>query len=193
MDVFMEYLIKRKRDVKDNILVALIILAAAVLTVVLLAVLFILSMSFAGSQEGAGQFSSMFFGLGLLLIAGMWYGAYILINHRSIEYEYILTNSEIDIDKIMAKKGRKRIISFDFKDADIVANINDEEHNADYKNPSGEIKVHDFTGNKANGNVYFADISIEGERTRILFQPTSRMLESIRKFNPRKVFIKEDY
>lgn len=192
MDVFMEYLIKRKRSAKDNVIVALLIVAALMVSLVLFIALFIMSLSLAGAQEQASQFSSLFLGLGLLLIAGVWYGAYILINRRSIEYEYILTNSEMDIDKIMAKKGRKRMISFDFKEAEIVANINDDMHNSAYKN-SQDIKLQDFTGNKDNGNVYFVDISVEGERTRVLFQPTSRMMESIRKFNPSRVFIKEDY
>lgn len=189
----MEYLIKRKRNVKDNIIVALIILAGVVLTLILFTILFVLSLALASSGQAASQFSSIFFGLGLLIIAAMWYGAYVLINHRSIEFEYILTNSDMDIDKIIAKKGRKRVISFDFKDAELVANINDDEHNHSYKSPVDGTKVYDFTGNKDNGNIYFIDITIESERTQILFQPTSRMLDSIRKFNPRKVFIKEDY
>ena len=51
----------------------------------------------------------------------------------------------------------------------------------------------DFTGIKCNGRIYFADVMIEGEQKRILFQPTSKMLDSIKRYNPRKVFIKEEY
>ena len=193
MDVFMEYLIKRKRDAKYNILSALLIFSALIVTIVLLFVTLALGMSMGSADNGAAQFSSMFSGIGLLLIAGVWYGAYILINRRSIEYEYILTNSEMDVDKIMAKKRRKRMVSFDFKDAEIVADISDNMHNAEYKNAPENIKVMDFTGNKSNGRIYFADVMIEGEQKRILFQPTSKMLDSIKRYNPRKVFIKEEY
>ena len=40
-------------------------------------------------------------------------GAYKLYMMQSIEYEYIVTNSTMDIDKIIAKSSRKRIVSFD--------------------------------------------------------------------------------
>lgn len=80
-----------------------------------------------------------------MLIAFAWYGAYLLMSMQNIEYEYILTNSEIDIDKIMSKKARKRIASFDFKEINICANINDNEHNHDYKNVTVS-KTFDVTG-----------------------------------------------
>ena len=110
---------------------------------------------------------------------------------QNIEYEYILTNSEIDIDKIMSKKARKRIASFDFKEINICANINDNEHNHDYKNVTVS-KTFDVTGDKARGNVYFVDYSQDSENYRVLFQPTSKMIESIKRFNPRNVFVMED-
>ncbi|UKI37385.1 MAG: DUF6106 family protein [Clostridiales bacterium] len=44
----------------------------------------------------------------LLIDAGVVYGAYILITHFNVEYEYILTNGDIDIDKIIAKKKEKK-------------------------------------------------------------------------------------
>ena len=192
MDVFMEYLIKHKRETKDNIIIAAIAAAAVLLTIILLMVILVMGASMATSGNGAAQFSSLVSGIGLLLVAGVWYGVIRLINQRNIEYEYILTNSEIDIDKIMAKRGRKRIVSFDFKDVEIMANITDNDHNSEYRNVKDGVKVYDLTGNKANGNVYFADVAIEGEQVRILIQPTSKMLESIKKYNPRKIFVKED-
>ena len=114
-----------------------------------------------------------------MLIAFAWYGAYLLMSMQNIEYEYILTNSEIDIDKIMSKKARKRIASFDFKEINICANINDNEHNHDYKN----VTV---------SKTYFVDYSQDSENYRVLFQPTSKMIESIKRFNPRNVFVMED-
>ena len=193
MDIFMEYLIKRHKDTKDYILTALIIMGAVVLSVVLLIAMFVLSLSMSSAGQEAGQFSSIVTSLGMLLVAGLWWGAVKLINYRSIEFEYILTNSELDVDKIIAKQGRKRVVSIDIKDIEIMANINDNEHNSEYKNKTENVKVYDVTGNKANGNVYFVDTTIEGENARVLFQPTSKILESVRKFNPRNIFIYEEY
>lgn len=42
---------------------------------------------------------------------GSLYGGYILITNMSVEYEYIVTNGEMDIDKIIAKRRRKRLIT----------------------------------------------------------------------------------
>ena len=138
MDIFMEYLIKRHKDTKDYILTVLIGAGATVLSVVMLCTMFILSLSMS-SSEGTAQFSSIITTIGMLLVAGMWWGAVKLINLRSVEFEYILTNSELDVDKVIAKKGRKRVVSVDFKDIEIMANINDNDHNLEYKNKKENI------------------------------------------------------
>ncbi|MDD6483521.1 MAG: hypothetical protein PUF72_02975 [Clostridiales bacterium] len=181
-DIFMEYMLRKQKDQKD----IMIITGLAVLAVILSLVLIILMFSVAAAmQTGQGIFS-----IGFLLLAGVWYGFYLLVGMRSVEFEYILTNSEMDIDKIMSKKARKRIASFDFKSAEIVACIDDNAHNADYRNKT-VTDVLDVCGNKALSPVYFADVLMNDKPKRILFQPTSKMLETIRKYNPRNVFIFE--
>lgn len=180
-DVFIEYMIKKKKDRKDIAIISLIVFGGIIISLVLFALMFALALN--------GL--NMTFSVGLLLVALLWYGAYLLISIRNVEYEYILTNSYFDIDKIMAKRGRKRLLSIDFKEADIVANIEDDAHNSTYKHNNSGIKVLDFTGDKGRGMVYFADVYVDNEKKRILFQPTSQMLESIRRFNPRNVFIYE--
>lgn len=178
MDVFMEYMVKKKKEGKDIAIVSVIIFFASLITIAgLLAIM-------AFSAQGI----SFAFSLGLVLLAFIWYGVYVLIGMFNIEYEYILTNNELDIDKIMSKKGRKRMVTFDFSEAEIMANIEDNEHNHSYKNNT-QIKVKDFTGDKGRGNVYFVDVPYEGEKIRVLFQPTSKMLAEIKKFNPRTVFV----
>ncbi len=173
-DVFIEYLIKRKKDKKDFLIIVLLIISAFIL-------------SFGAFFIGC-MIIPDFMGIWSLLFAVVWYFAYIFISQRSVEFEYILTNSEFDIDKIAAKKKRTRLASFDFKKAEIVANINDNEHNRLLKDTS--VKKLDYTSNTADKtNVYFVSVMTEGERQIILFEPTSRMLENIYKFNPRNVFI----
>ena len=177
-DVFMEYIVKKKKDQKDILIISALTLAALVLSIVLFFLMLIVS---GAMQTGQGIFS-----IGFLLIAGVWYGYYLLVGMRNIEFEYILTNSEIDIDKIMSKKSRKRIASFDFKSAEIVACIKDNEHNAPYRNNT-VTDVIDACGNKELTDVYFADVMIGDKTKRILFQPTSKMVEALWKFNPRAV------
>ena len=47
----------------------------------------------------------------LFLAFGVIWGAWYFIQSTFIEYEYIVTNNELDIDKIMARKKRKRLIT----------------------------------------------------------------------------------
>ena len=42
----------------------------------------------------------------LVLAGGVW-----LLGNFNIEYEYILTNNDLDIDKVIGKRKRKRMIS----------------------------------------------------------------------------------
>ena len=173
-DVFIEYLIKRKKDTKDFLIIAGLVVLAFIL-------------SFGSFFIGAAIIPD-FMGVWLLLFALIWYFAYIFISQRNVEFEYALTNSEFDIDKIAAKKKRTRLASFDFKRAEIVANINDTEHNSILKDTS--LKTLDYTSNTADkSNVYFVVVTTEGEKQIILFEPTQRMLENIYRFNPRNVFI----
>ena len=111
MDIFYESIVRKKYEITDYLLAAAIAVAALILSMVL----FVLILMF-------GQYLS---GIGLLLIVGVWWGAFRLIRGRSIEYEYILTNNELDIDKIIAQRGRKRLCSINFKEIEQCACISD--------------------------------------------------------------------
>lgn len=121
-DVYIEYMVKPPKSGKQKAVIALIVTIGVLLS----ALLFVLTFAAAVLLMGT-QFGSFAFSIGLVIIALMWYGAYLLIGMQNIEYEYLLTNSEIDIDKIMSKRGRKRIVSFDFKEVSICANVEDNE------------------------------------------------------------------
>lgn len=192
MDIFMEYIVKKKKSTKDIALIALAAFAATILSIAVILGGLLIGIPKEGATQ-AQSVGSMFSGFSLLIVAAIWYGVYWVVNYRNVEFEYILTNSEIDIDKIIAKKRRKRLLSFDFKEAEILANIKDGDHNYEYKNQSKQVKLFDCTGNPDNGNIYFSDFSKDGEKSRLLFQPTSKMLDSIAKLCPRKVFIHNDF
>ena len=185
-DIYLEYMLKKKKDGKQKAIIAVVVLGGIILSCGLFIATFIAAKMLAGTQLGSFAFS-----IGLVLIALLWYGAYLLISMQNLEYEYILTNSEMDIDKIMSKKGRKHIVSFDFRTVDVCANINDNDHNHEYKNRTPE-KVYDVVGDKENENIYFVDFDDEGTLSRVIFQPTYKMMKSIRKFNPRNIFVMEE-
>ena len=92
MDTFVEQLVTIKKTGKTW--AAYLGIALAVIILMTVAFLF---------------FKSIFIALDALIL----FGAYKLYSMLSIEYEYIITNSTIDIDKIIAKSSRKRVVSFD--------------------------------------------------------------------------------
>ena len=186
-DIFLEHLVKKKRTTSDKIQVALIIGAGVVVTLMLLTVMLVMGAAFAGMDGQNAMIRQMTFTVGLLLIAGAWYGAYLLINGRSIEYEYIVTNNELDIDKVLAKKGRKHLITVDIRAAQLMARTDDDANNAVYKNPPEGVKVLDYSAMSKEYMTYFIDCMVEEERKIVVFQPPQKMVEALWKHNPRAV------
>ncbi len=90
-DTFFEQIVKVKKTPKETAAVVGIVILA--LAIIVAALMFVYP-----------PFS-------LLLAAGACYGAFKLISLTSIEYEYIFTNGDLDIDKITAKSSRKRVVS----------------------------------------------------------------------------------
>lgn len=185
-DIYLEYMVKKKKTGGQKAIIAAIIAAGVIISLAMLLIIYMSAFALAGTQLGSFSFS-----IGLVLIALLWYGAYLLISMQNVEYEYILTNSEMDMDKIMSKKGRKHIVSFDFKEVTVCANVEDNEHNHDYRNVTAD-KTYNVVGDRKGGNIYFADFTQEGQHVRVLFQPTYKMISSARKFNPRNIFVLED-
>ncbi len=58
-------------------------------------------------------FSGYLGSFAFLLMLGVGYGAFKLICQFNVEYEYIVTNGTMDIDKILNRSSRKRILSFE--------------------------------------------------------------------------------
>lgn len=182
MDTYIEELVQKKKEAKEYAITALLILGGIILT------MFFVMLMLALPLVIEGAFVQMITMLCPILILALWYGVYILNTKLSIEYEYILINSSFDVDKIMSKKGRKRVVSIDIKDATLIASTDDNMNNHIYKNPSG-VKIINCSALSETLNTYFIDCTVEGERSLILIQPTSKMIEAFSKFNPRAVKI----
>ncbi len=172
MEIFKEYIVEKKKEPIDTAISAGIVVAALVVTYILMQVMF-LNMQF-------------FAGIGLLLIVGCWYLVVRLIRNRNIEYEYILTNHELDIDKIIARSTRKRITTIDLYKIEGCASIKD----SGYENTNKKIK--NYAGDIKGDRVYYVDIFEEAEPVRILFQPSSGILEAMKQVNPRKVSVRDE-
>ena len=172
MDIFMEYIVKHKPSSKDRALQALIIFGAVILFF------------------AAFLFSPYLFGLGLLVMAAVVFFAYVLVSRFNVEYEYILTENYLDIDRIASKRTRKRVVSLDLKEISIFAAVDDPMHKHEFENSSSIVQTLDCTG-AHNTDIYFIDYSGNKGMTRVLFEPPTKFLEAAQRYNPRKIFKKQ--
>ena len=169
---FKEYMIKRELSPLDRIATLLLYAAAAAVSLVVI-VLFLPT-----------QLAS----ISLLAVFGLFWLAHYLSARLRREYEYICTDDCIDIDMIMNKSRRKRLISFDMKNTELLASVGD----PDYANvlTSQFDKTIDATSGRRDAQVYFAVVDKNG-RTLVKFEPTYNMLTSLQQYARSKVHIHE--
>lgn len=119
--------------------------------------------------------------VGFLLAAAAGYGTFTIIQSSYVEYEYTFTNGELDIDKIIAKKKRKSLISVEvnkFTDFGKYTENLDEPDNMTVVISSDNLASHE----------YYADFQHEDYGlVRLIFAPDERMLENINKSLPSKL------
>lgn len=172
MDVYLEDLVKQKKTAKTYTLITLIILAAVILSVVLLFFSALLR-----------SFAFIF----LLLIAGVIYGAWFLIGTLRIEYEYIVTNGEMDVDKVMSQRKRKRLITVNLKSSELMAPVNGKfRHEFETKQVATTI---DASVNKDQADAWFLIVNHPKKgMVKLIFTPNERIINSAKLVNPRNVF-----
>lgn len=169
MDVFFEQLYKRKKGIKEILLQALIF----VLTVGLSMVSFML-------------LAPLMYGmiLGTAAIAIIVYIGYKQFIKIDIEYEYIYLNGEIDIDKIIAKSSRERLLTVKASSFD---QYGEYDAAAEEKLKSvGIQKTFDFRSNMGKPLYYALFKHKTHGKTLIVFEPEDKIREDMEKYIPRQ-------
>ena len=106
--------------------------------------------------------------IAFLLVVGIGYGAFKLSGFFNIEYEYIVTNGTMDVDKIIAKSSRKRMLSFELQTVSRIEKFNPALLNTD------------------DEGAYLMVSDTEGKGSRYLvFAPDERLRGAIVKFVPK--------
>lgn len=118
----------------------------------------------------------------IIIVLSGW-GMFKLLQCFNLEYEYELTNSYFDIDKIMGKARRKRVVSFDLKNCVMCAEVSAPE----FKNTSGISKTYELSGNAKSRSRIFIDIEENGKKTRIIINPNEKIRDYLKKAFPRTV------
>lgn len=90
MDTFIEQIVQKKKGAKEwATILGVILLGLVLLLVIWLFVPF----------------------LALFALMGVGFGAWWLITNQNNEFEYCVTNGDIDVDQIIARRKRKRLVS----------------------------------------------------------------------------------
>lgn len=102
-----------------------------------------------------------------------------------IEYEYTLTNTTLDIDKIVAKTERTRLLSFDLKEITLMSaleKIESREYDGSFRTVADACED---IGDLANTYCILAETEKYG-RLRLTFTPNEAMLELMKPLLGRK-------
>ncbi len=170
MDSYSEQLVQKYPTSKDTLKKVLIYVGAGVLAIVFLLL---------------GFMVYTFMPICILLVMGIVYGAYYLGKRQYIEYEYLITNGEIDIDKIIGKDKRVRLITVKASSFTAFGELTD-----DVKDDES-LTVVLASDNIGNAD-WYADFETEQYgQTRLIFTPNQAFIESIKPFLNQKLRLKK--
>ena len=167
MDTFIERLVTKKKGFKDNMITAGILTGAIILILLSLTVKVINQI-----------------GLGIFFAAGFVYLGYRLIASRNVEFEYIVTNGDLDIDKITAQRKRKRIFSASCKEFEILSPVKSNSFSQSVQSIKNRI---DASSSIDSPGAYFATLNYKGAKTVVIFEPDEKMISNFKIFIPRKI------
>lgn len=166
MDTFSEQLVTRNNTKTDTLKKILISIAG----ILIASILMWLSIMF-------GFYSLIF------LVFGVLGGAVWLVSNMDVEYEYIITNNEMDIDKIIGRRKRKRMITLDLKSA---------EDFGEYPSSDDiqvDATVHATTGLEKNAHYLLVNHGSYG-KVMLIFNPNEKTREAIMQEVPNPLRVK---
>lgn len=161
MDHYNEQLVEKTRTGIDRLKIVGIVIGA----ILLAAVFLFLAMRF-------GINILTFLAVGILAV-GVW-----MLSNTGIEYEYIITNNEMDIDKIIGRRKRKRMITVDLSKTEEFSQYpSDHDVNAD-------AVVHATSGLEKDAHYLLLEHKDYG-KVKIIFNPNEKTREAITQELPR--------
>ena len=120
--------------------------------------------------------------INLILDFAIIYGAFWLSTKLNVEFEYIITNGTMDIDKIINRSSRKRIVTFELSGVTRL-----EKYNAAAITNINQKDI--ITAcNLDDENAYFMAVSkSNGDTVNLIFSPNDKLKSAISKFAPKFV------
>lgn len=152
MDTFFEQIVKKKKSLSSWALIVGVVLLA----VVLIALVWIFGI------------------LAVIATVGIVYGAWWLATTQNVEFEYCVTNGDIDVDKIVARRKRVRLVSVSGRKIRALAPY-------DPQKPLGKFQRTVLVAPSLNeeGLWYFTYHSKKNGDTLVVFMPDDRVLGAL--------------
>ena len=162
-DIFVEHMVKKKMGVAD--------IAVSIGVSMLGAVLILVSILFAGVTPM----------IPFIVLCGVIYGVYWVISSRSVEFEYSVTN----VDKIMNRRSRKRLTSFDAKNIEEMGKYTENAQRLRTRRVDKTIMA--SVTDDGKDAWYVIAKSRKTGLTLLVFSPDDRCIEAIKPFMDRRI------
>lgn len=166
-DVFMEQIVKKQKEGKDIVRNCAIIFAGLLLA----AALFVLLMMPFPMRQYLGM-------IVFLILVGVIYYTWYIISGLNLEYEYIFTNGELDVDKISNRRKRKRMTTVRLSQAESFAAYDP----AAFDKSAYEHVYNACVFSRGEGNYLVSYHNRDGEKCCLIFTPNEKMLEAVKKY-----------
>jgi len=111
-----------------------------------------------------------------IIVAAAAFGAYYLMSFLKVEYEYVFTNGELDIDIIYNRSRRKRLFSSHVNKFEIMAHVEDMNHAGSF---NGAQVTHNYSSGQVGPDTYAFLISKDGKIQKIIIEPNEKMMKAI--------------
>ncbi len=119
----------------------------------------------------------------MAFLFSLWW-AFRFVSRQSFEFEYILTGGELDVDKIIAQRARKHVITVDCKEFEQLAPLCEQWRE---RYPRDHYTILDVSSSAEAPGRYAAVFRHGGKQTVLIFEPNTRMLEMFQTLIPRKI------
>lgn len=160
LDTFVEQIVAKRKSGKEYA----VIFGSLIAALLILAALWLFLLFYIG----------IFFVL--ILTAGIGWLLWYLITMQNVEFEYSVTNGDIDIDQITAQRKRKRIVSVSGEKIETFAPYNA----AEYTNRHFDRTVMAATSPDAQGVWCFTYHSKKNGNTLVIFEPEDRVINALK-------------
>ena len=163
---FKEYMIKQKKSPKDVLAQVGIVCVGVVAG--------LLALAYAG-------------GFGPIITLAIMVGVGYVFTMFNKEYEYILTNEELDIDIIYNRSRRKRVTTVNLRKIDVMAAMDDANHRHEIQGKN-VAKVINASDNSNDQNTYVIIGQTQFGATKIIMSPSPDFFDEMHKQSPNKIF-----